>query len=180
MSIINIISEVWGGSWTPVLDVMTPITQQRLTDGCDERWKIAPNAASSAPKCRKLTRMHAYTLIQSYGAVDGPRGWLVQYLIIIYCRRGVRWWKATSGVTAARHCGHTRRQRPKPTLNNDHMDYGEGVDAGVGRSAASMVPINGRRLSSEDFWTLDLSSEDFWSLALRRDIDQNIWSEGIS
>ena len=50
------------------------------------------------------------------------------------------------------------------------MDYGEGVDAGVGRSAASMVPINGRRLSSEDFWTLDLSSEDFWSLALRRDI----------
>ena len=50
------------------------------------------------------------------------------------------------------------------------MDYGEGVDAGVGRSAASMMPINGRRLSSEDFMGLDLSSEDFWTLALRRDI----------
>ena len=46
-------------------------------------------------------------------------------------------------VTATRHCGHTRHQRPKPTLNNDHMDYGEGVDAGVGRSAASMATING-------------------------------------
>ena len=50
------------------------------------------------------------------------------------------------------------------------MDYGEGVDAGVGRSAASMMPINGRRLSSEDFMGLDLSSKDFWTLALRRDM----------
>ena len=136
--------------------------------------KIAPYAASSAPKCRKLTRMHAYTLIKSYGAAEGPRWWLVQYLITIHCRRGGRWWKATSGVTAARHCGHTCRQRPKPTLNNDHMDYGEGVDAGVGRSAASMMPINGRRLSSEDFMGLDLSSKDFWTLALRRDISTSI------
>ncbi len=52
---------------------------------CDDGYKIAPNAASSAPKCRKLTPMHIYTLIQPHGEVEVQRQGLVQYFITIHC-----------------------------------------------------------------------------------------------